>query len=85
MSPLANPLSTDSAGHYQWDVIEGSWRVIVSATGYVTQTSRSVNIPPPVTDLNIALQPVGGGNGNGNNQPPVRGQFRVTAPVLARE
>ena len=81
MSPLQNPQATDSVGHYQWDVIEGSWRVTVSALGYVTQTSRIVVIPPPVTDLNVELQPVGTSGGSG--PPPARGPYKAFLPLLA--
>jgi hypothetical protein len=54
-SPQVNPQLTDADGHYGWDVIAGTYRVIVEKQGYVTQTSPSVTVPPPVTDLNIQL------------------------------
>ena len=58
--PQVNPQLTDGTGHYGWDVIAGTYRVIVEAEGYVTQTSPEVTVPPPVLDLNIALQPLNG-------------------------
>jgi hypothetical protein len=57
IKPQVNPQLTDEEGHYGWDVVEGTYRVVVEKEGYVTQTSQSVVIPPPVTDLNIALVP----------------------------
>jgi len=61
ISPQVNPQLTDEAGHYGWDVVAGTYRVVVEKDGYVTQTSRSVVIPPPVTDLNIQLVPSAAG------------------------
>jgi len=55
ISPQVNPQLTDADGHYGWDVVAGTYRVIVAKEGYVTQTSSSVTVPPPVTDLNIQL------------------------------
>ncbi|MEX2392241.1 MAG: carboxypeptidase regulatory-like domain-containing protein [Dehalococcoidia bacterium] len=59
--PLVNPLLTNSEGHYAWDVAAGKYRVVVTAPGYIGQTSPEVDIPPPVFDLNLALQPIGSG------------------------
>ncbi len=61
ISPQINPQTTDSKGHYGWDVAAGKYRVVVTADGYIGQTSYEVNIPPPVFDLNLALQPIGSG------------------------
>jgi hypothetical protein len=97
MSPEVNPLLTDETGHYAWDVAAGSWRVIVSATGYITQTSRVVVIPPPVTDLHLALVPTGGGQTTTTTttttmtttttttMPPFQGAFRATAPIISSD
>jgi uncharacterized repeat protein (TIGR01451 family) len=63
MNPDINPLVTGVDGQYQWDVLEGSYRVHVEAIGYYSQDSIVVSIPPPVTDLHIGLIPM--------NQPPV--------------
>lgn len=58
ISPNVNPQVTTSNGLFQWDVAEGTYRVVVSKEGYKTVTSRSVNIPPPVLDLHIAMEKV---------------------------
>jgi hypothetical protein len=57
ISPQVNPQLTDEEGHYGWDVVAGTYRVVVEKEGYVTQTSQSVTVPPPVTDLDIELVP----------------------------
>ena len=59
IAPQVNPQLTDDTGHYGWDVIAGTYRVVVDKTGYISQTSPQVTVPPPVTDLNLALVPVG--------------------------
>lgn len=53
--PDENPLITNAAGQYQWDVLEGAYRVHVEATGYYPRDSDVVNIPPPVYDLHVGL------------------------------
>jgi hypothetical protein len=55
INPQVNPQLTDGDGHYGWDVVAGTYRVVVEKEGYVTQTSPEVTVPPPVTDLNIQL------------------------------
>lgn len=57
ISPTVNPLVTDGAGYYGWDVAEGCWYVSVQATGYDTRLSPVVGVPPVVTDLDLALTP----------------------------
>lgn len=59
MDPRMNPQYTDVDGKYGWDVVAGLWRVIASRDGYVTQVSRSVLVPPPVTDLHLEMVPTG--------------------------
>jgi hypothetical protein len=59
IDPQVNPRLTDGEGHYGWDVIAGTYRLIVEAEGYVSQTSPEVTVPPPVFDLNLALVPIG--------------------------
>ena len=56
MQPDINPLITNPEGQYQWDVLEGSYRVHVEAMGYDPADSIVVSIPPPVTDLHIGLK-----------------------------
>ncbi len=53
--PDVNPLITGVDGQYQWDVLPGSYRVHVEASGYYPADSIAVSIPPPVTDLNVGL------------------------------
>lgn len=55
MQPNENPLITNKDGQYQWDVLEGIYRVHVEAPGYYPRDSIVVNIPPPVFDLNVGL------------------------------
>jgi hypothetical protein len=56
MSPITNPQVTGNDGRYAWDAAEGTYRVVVSRPGFETTTSREVVIPPPVTDLHVALK-----------------------------
>jgi len=58
ISPTINPLITGSDGYYGWDVAEGCWYVTVEADGYEPKVSFVVGVPPAVTDLDIALQPL---------------------------
>lgn len=58
--PNVNPQTTAANGLYQWDVAEGTYRVVVTASGYHTHESRVVEIPPPVLDLHIPLERVAG-------------------------
>jgi len=53
--PDINPLTSDKNGMYQWDVLEGAYRVHVEAPGYEPANSIVVSIPPPVTDLHVGL------------------------------
>jgi uncharacterized repeat protein (TIGR01451 family) len=58
MQPDLNPQITGPDGQYQWDVLEGTYRVHVEATGYYPADSIVVTVPPPVTDLHIGLTPL---------------------------
>ncbi|MFC4101277.1 OmpL47-type beta-barrel domain-containing protein [Paenibacillus xanthanilyticus] len=55
--PVTNPQVTGADGRYGWDAAAGSYRVVVSRPGFATATSRVVDIPPPVTDLDVGLTP----------------------------
>jgi hypothetical protein len=57
MSPITNPQITGEDGRYAWDAAAGTYRVVVSRPGFETTISREVVIPPPVTDLHVALTP----------------------------
>jgi hypothetical protein len=62
IAPNVNPQITGADGRYQWDVVEGRYRVVVVKSGYDPVTSKTVDIPPPVTDLHIAMsRPQSGG------------------------
>ncbi|MCK5013392.1 MAG: cadherin-like domain-containing protein, partial [Candidatus Omnitrophica bacterium] len=61
-----NPQITGADGQYQWDVLEGSYRVHVEADGYYPEDSIVVSIPPPVFDLHVGLTPI-----PSENEPPV--------------
>ncbi|MDR1642998.1 MAG: leucine-rich repeat protein [Clostridiales bacterium] len=50
-----NPLTTDIEGRYAWDVPEGLWQVKAEKAGYTTVYSEWLPVPPPQTDVNIAM------------------------------
>ncbi|MCW4005067.1 MAG: hypothetical protein NWF04_00500 [Candidatus Bathyarchaeota archaeon] len=57
MIPDVNPQITGPDGQYQWDTFPGTYRVHVEAPDYFPETSYSVTVPPPVTDLHVGLYP----------------------------
>jgi hypothetical protein len=65
MSPAnrINPDTSDSVGHYGWDVIAGFYKVRAEKSGCGSTESPVLTIPPPVTDLNLVLD-------CGGNPPP---------------
>ena len=72
MSPgnRQNPDETDGTGHFGWDVIAGFYKVQASADGCGSVTSAVMNIPPPVTNLDLRLNcPTGGGGTPVTPQP----------------
>ena len=75
MQPDVNPQITGEDGWYQWDVLEGSYRVHVEADGYYPEDSIVVSIPPPVTDLHIGLTRI-----PSENEPPVATDDSATTP-----
>ena len=50
-----NPLITDEAGMYQWDVPQGLWQVKFEKEGYQTTYSEWLPVPPPQLDVNVAM------------------------------
>jgi len=50
-----NPLLTDTAGRYAWDVPEGTWKVILTKGGYAASESPALVVPPPHTDVNLPM------------------------------
>ncbi|TDF94865.1 carboxypeptidase-like regulatory domain-containing protein [Paenibacillus piri] len=57
LDPVTNPQTTGEDGRYAWNTAAGEYRVVVSRPGFQTATSRSVTVPPPVTDLHVGLTP----------------------------
>ena len=56
MEPDLNPQLTNIIGYYGWDVAPGTYYVAVHRDGYVdVDQSRIVEVPPPVTDLDIQM------------------------------
>jgi hypothetical protein len=51
----ANPLLTDAAGFYAWDVPEGFWRVKYEKDGYETAYSDWLPVPPPQLEVNVGI------------------------------
>ncbi|NUT31832.1 MAG: hypothetical protein HOV79_02045, partial [Hamadaea sp.] len=50
-----NPVATDAAGHYGWDVPEGWWKVVYTKPGYRTAQSAALRVLPPHTDVHVAM------------------------------
>lgn len=88
ISPNVNPQTTKADGVFRWDVSAGKYRVAVTRPGYDPVTSAGVDIPPPVTTLNVAMTRsvvsdpgnsgnegggAGGGSPSGNDQSAGQG------------
>lgn len=50
-----NPLVTDDAGRYGWDVPEGWWQVQYAKDGYEPAHSAALEVLPPHFDVNVGL------------------------------
>ncbi|MDQ0899015.1 S-layer homology domain-containing protein [Paenibacillus sp. V4I7] len=50
-----NPLLTDRAGKYAWDVPEGKWQVLYEKEGYETARSEVLEVLPPHYDVNVGI------------------------------
>ncbi|CAH1189922.1 hypothetical protein PAECIP111893_00020 [Paenibacillus plantiphilus] len=50
-----NPLYTDAAGRYAWDVPEGKWKVLYEKEGYLPAESKELTVLPPHFDVNIPM------------------------------
>lgn len=50
-----NPIITGKDGAYAWDVPAGLWQVKYEKEGYKTVYSEWMEVPPPQTDVNIAM------------------------------
>ena len=51
-----NPLVTDNAGFYRWDVPMGEWQVKYEKEGYETCYSEWMPVPPPQLDVNVGMK-----------------------------
>lgn len=51
-----NPLKTDDAGFYRWDVPQGMWQVKYEKEGYETTYSEWLPVPPPQLDVNVGMK-----------------------------
>ena len=51
-----NPLVTDEAGFYRWDVPMGEWQVKYEKEGYETCYSDWLPVPPPQLDVNVGMK-----------------------------
>ncbi|MGM9613415.1 MAG: Ig-like domain-containing protein, partial [Butyricicoccus sp.] len=50
-----NPLFTNENGEYAWFVPTGNWQVRFEKDGYETAYSDWLPVPPPQTDVNVAM------------------------------
>lgn len=59
--PDINPQTTLADGYYRWDVIPfNTYKVVATKTGFVSNESAPVAVPPIRTGLDILLTPTGG-------------------------
>ncbi|MBK9093634.1 MAG: hypothetical protein IPM84_12860 [Anaerolineae bacterium] len=57
LSGQLNPQATNSDGRYGWQTSAGSFYVLAAKPCFADAQSRTVTVPPPVTDLDIGLTP----------------------------
>jgi hypothetical protein len=57
MSPnnRTNPDTTTATGYFGWDVAPGFYKVVAEKAGCGSVESRVMQVPPPVTDLDLRL------------------------------
>ncbi|HET8950961.1 MAG TPA: Ig-like domain-containing protein, partial [Solirubrobacteraceae bacterium] len=60
VTPNVNPYVTGTDGRFGWAVSAGTYRVVVTAPGYETATSRAVTVPPPNLQVHVGLTPIAG-------------------------
>lgn len=58
--PDINPQTTLADGYYGWRTIPGIFKVKVQKTGFNSNESNAVTIPPIRTNLDVLLTPIGG-------------------------
>jgi hypothetical protein len=56
--PAVNPFVTGALGLYGWAVTRGCYYVVAEKAGFERQISPMVGVPPAVTGLDLALQPL---------------------------
>jgi len=86
ISPHINPETTGANGQYQWDVSAGTYRVVVARSGYEVATSEELEIPPPRTDVHIALVKTAAAvpaDGDGDGVPDSTDQCPAQAAATA--
>jgi len=57
IEPDTNPQITGIDGSYSWMTVAGTYKVVASALGYITNEAI-VTVPPPATDVDIYLTPI---------------------------
>ena len=75
--PTTNPQTTLADGIYHWDVIPGDYKVEVTKTGFVSDTSPIISIPPPVFDLDFTLERI-----DGCPEPPTGSKLEQKSDVV---
>jgi hypothetical protein len=55
--PVLDRELTAADGRFRWDVADGYWRLVVSAVGYHSLTSKVYKVPPEVTGIRLLLRP----------------------------
>lgn len=68
-----NPLTTNANGEYAWFVPSGQWQVKAEKDGYETAYSDWLPVPPPQTEVNIAM--------TSNAAPEVKAVYAYTGGV----
>ena len=59
LSGQLNPQATNNEGRYGWQTSAGNFYVTASKPCYADAQSRTVTVPPPVTNLDMGLTPRG--------------------------
>jgi hypothetical protein len=80
ISPNVNPQITRADGVFRWDVSAGKYRVVVTRPGYESVTSAAVDIPPPVTNLRVAMTALVPSPGDGGGDSGDGGGGSTTTP-----
>lgn len=54
-----NPITTDAAGLYMWNVPQGIWQVRFQKDGYQPAQTEWLPVPPPQLEVNIPMNRIG--------------------------